>query len=175
MPRTSANGVRTGQLREVVSALGSGPRRPYQLRPQPAATRPRPMPSEPAADRRPCIGSGDLHPWAALAALGTLRILAIPPMDGHTGCHRAAGTIYGMQKTTVYLPEELDLRLKAEAEATGVSKAELIRRGLAALLEASDRPKRSGPLPVFDSGRPRTADELDDELVDHLKSRAARR
>lgn len=80
-----------------------------------------------------------------------------------------------MQKTTVYLPEELDLRLKAEAEATGVSKAELIRRGLAALLEASDRPKRSGPLPVFDSGRPRTADELDDELVDHLKSRAARR
>lgn len=87
----------------------------------------------------------------------------------------SAGTIYGMQKTTVYLPEELDLRLEAEAQASGLSKAELIRRGVTALLEASDRPKRSGPLPVFDSGRPRTAEELDDELRDQLASRAARR
>ena len=80
-----------------------------------------------------------------------------------------------MQKTTVYLPEELDLRLKAEAEASGLSKAELIRRGVTALLDASSRPKRSGPLPVFDSGRPRTAEELDDDLADQLRSRAARR
>lgn len=86
-----------------------------------------------------------------------------------------AGTIYGMHKTTVYLPEDLDLRLQAEAEAAGLSKAELIRRGVTALLDSSDTPKRSGPLPVFDSGRPRTVDELDDALVDQLKSRAARR
>lgn len=80
-----------------------------------------------------------------------------------------------MQKTTVYLPEELDLRLEAEAEASGLSKAELIRRGVRALLDASDRPKRSGALPVFDSGRPRTVDGLDEDLVDQVRSRAARR
>jgi hypothetical protein len=80
-----------------------------------------------------------------------------------------------MRKTTVYLPEDLDLRAEAEAEALGVSKAELIRRGLIALLDASDRPKRSGPLPVFDSGRPRTAAELDDDLLDQLRSRVSRR
>lgn len=85
------------------------------------------------------------------------------------------GTICGMQKTTVYLPHDLDLRLEAEAEASGLSKAELIRRGISALLDASDRPKRSGPLPVFDSGRPRTADELDGDLVDQLRSRVTRR
>lgn len=80
-----------------------------------------------------------------------------------------------MQKTTVYLPEELDLRLEAEAAASGLSKAELIRRGVAALLDAIDRPQQSGPLPVFDSGHPRTPEELDADLVDQLKSRAARR
>src|SRR6266567_4122256 len=58
-----------------------------------------------------------------------------------------------MVKTTVYLPEELELRLDAESAATGVSKAELIRKGVALLLDGSDRPKRSQPLPIFRSGR----------------------
>lgn len=80
-----------------------------------------------------------------------------------------------MHKTTVYLPEDLDLRADAEAKALGLSKAELIRRGLAALLDASGTAKRSRPLPVFDSGRPRTADELDDALAAQLRSRTARR
>ncbi|MFJ1594413.1 ribbon-helix-helix protein, CopG family [Kitasatospora albolonga] len=40
-----------------------------------------------------------------------------------------------MKKTTVYLPEDLEVRLDAEAAATGVSKADLIRRGIALLLE----------------------------------------
>lgn len=80
-----------------------------------------------------------------------------------------------MHKTTIYLPEELDLRLEAEAEASGLSKTELIRRAVASLLDASDRPLRSGLLPVFDSGRPRSVDELDVELVDQMKSRVARR
>ena len=80
-----------------------------------------------------------------------------------------------MQKTTVYLPEDLDLRLEAEAAATGSSKAELIRRGVALLLDASTRASKSRALPVFDSGRPRTADQLDDDLADELRARAARR
>lgn len=44
-----------------------------------------------------------------------------------------------MRKTTVYLPEELDARLEAEAKAEGVSKAELIlsRRGPTAGCQAA--------------------------------------
>ncbi|MFD4430438.1 ribbon-helix-helix protein, CopG family [Nocardia sp. NPDC055053] len=80
-----------------------------------------------------------------------------------------------MIKTTVYLPEELEVRLDAEAAATGVSKAELIRRGIAMLLDASEVPKNDAPLPVFRSGRARTADEMDQAIYDHIKSRSARR
>lgn len=80
-----------------------------------------------------------------------------------------------MIKTTVYLPEELEVRLDAESAATGVSKAELIRRGIAMLLETSTRPKQSRALPVFNSGRSRTADEMDDAVYEHIKERAARR
>ncbi|MGS2808795.1 ribbon-helix-helix protein, CopG family [Nocardia sp. MW-W600-9] len=80
-----------------------------------------------------------------------------------------------MIKTTVYLPEELEVRLDAEAAATGVSKAELIRRGIAMLLDASEVPKNDSPLPVFRSGRARTADEMDQAIYDHIKSRSARR
>jgi hypothetical protein len=85
------------------------------------------------------------------------------------------GTLYGMVKTTVYLPDELENRLDAEAIATGVSKAELIRRGIAMLLDASDRPKNNAPLPVFHSGRSRNADEMDNAIYDHIKQQSARR
>jgi hypothetical protein len=80
-----------------------------------------------------------------------------------------------MIKTTVYLPDDLESRLDAEAAATGVSKAELIRRGVAMMLESSTRPKASTPLPVFDSGCPRTFDEMDEEIGLQIKERAARR
>lgn len=85
------------------------------------------------------------------------------------------GTICVMNKTTVYLPEDLEVRLEAEAAATGVSKAELIRRGIALLLDSSSRPKRDTSLPVFRSGRSREASEMDDEIYAHIKQRAARR
>ncbi|MBU3066785.1 ribbon-helix-helix domain-containing protein [Nocardia sp. NEAU-G5] len=85
------------------------------------------------------------------------------------------GTEYGMVKTTVYLTDELEMRLHAEAAATGVSKAELIRRGIAMVLAASDRPRSTTPLPVFHGGRPRTVQEMDDDIYDHIKQRAARR
>ncbi|WP_084497170.1 ribbon-helix-helix domain-containing protein [Nocardia amamiensis] len=80
-----------------------------------------------------------------------------------------------MVKTTVYLTDELEIRLDAEAAATGVSKAELIRRGIAMLLDASDRPKNNAPLPVFHSGRSRTVEEMDNEIYRHIKQRSARR
>ncbi|WP_340560787.1 ribbon-helix-helix domain-containing protein [Streptomyces sp. GSL17-111] len=80
-----------------------------------------------------------------------------------------------MIKTSVYLPEELEVRLDAEAAATGVSKAELIRRGIAMLLEHSTRPRQGNALPVFNSGRTMTAEAMDDALYEHIKERSARR
>jgi Arc/MetJ-type ribon-helix-helix transcriptional regulator len=80
-----------------------------------------------------------------------------------------------MVKTTVYLPEELETRLDAESSATGVSKAELIRRAITMLLDNSTRPRKSGPLPVFHSGRSRTSDEMDAAIAARVSERAARR
>ncbi|WP_327115934.1 ribbon-helix-helix domain-containing protein [Streptomyces sp. NBC_01341] len=80
-----------------------------------------------------------------------------------------------MIKTTVYLPEELEVRLDAESSATGVSKAELIRRGIAMILDDAERPKGKRGLPVFDSGRPLAPEAMDDAVYEHIKERAARR
>lgn len=80
-----------------------------------------------------------------------------------------------MVKTTVYLPEELDLRLEAEATSTGMSKAELIRRGIGMLLDRSHRPRQPQPLPVFDSGHRLTVADMDRLVDEQVRERAARR
>ncbi|MEU4178221.1 CopG family transcriptional regulator [Streptomyces sp. NPDC026589] len=80
-----------------------------------------------------------------------------------------------MKKTTVHLPEEREVRLDAESSATGVRKAELIRRSIALPLDSAERQKRARELPVFDSGRSRTPDEMDDSVHEHIKQRTARR
>lgn len=78
-------------------------------------------------------------------------------------------------KTTVYLPDDLVTRLEAESVASGLTKAELIRRGITMLLDASTRPKQARPLPVFSSGRPMSAEQMDSEVYEHIKGQAARR
>ncbi|PSK99054.1 ribbon-helix-helix CopG family protein [Murinocardiopsis flavida] len=80
-----------------------------------------------------------------------------------------------MIKTTVYLPAELEVRLDAEASATGTSKAELIRQAIAQLLDNSTRPRNARSLPVFNSGRQRSAETMDEEIYDHIKQQSARR
>lgn len=85
------------------------------------------------------------------------------------------GTLCGMAKTTVYLPDDIEIRLDTQANATGVSKAELIRRGIAMLLAVSDRPTNDAPMPVFHSGRSRSVDEMDDAIREHIKQQSARR
>lgn len=79
-----------------------------------------------------------------------------------------------MIKTTVYLPEELDVRLEAESASSGVSKAELIRRGVALVLEKSGA-RQPPPLPTFNSGRRLTVEDMDRLTQDRIQERAARR
>lgn len=87
------------------------------------------------------------------------------------------GTIYGMRKTTVYLPDELELELEAETTAIGISKAEFIRQSIAEKIAASSRPKRDLTLPVFNSGRGRslTPEEMDDAIYQQIKKKVGRR
>jgi Arc/MetJ-type ribon-helix-helix transcriptional regulator len=77
-------------------------------------------------------------------------------------------------KTSVYLPEDLHARLDREAVATGVSKAELIRRGISMLLARSE-PRESEPLPVFESGNVLTPAQMDDAIYEHIRERPADR
>lgn len=70
--------------------------------------------------------------------------------------------MYGMDKTTVYLPSELKAALAATAKRRGVSEAELIREGIA-LVTAAPKPPRPR-LPLFDSGRSDLAERFDELL-----------
>jgi plasmid stability protein len=56
----------------------------------------------------------------------------------------AYGKIQGMTKTTLYLPDDLRTKLRAEARRRGRPQAELVRDALEAYL----RPQRQ-PLPRF--------------------------
>jgi len=70
--------------------------------------------------------------------------------------------MYGMRKTTVYLPNELKDGLARAAAASGRSEADLIREGIAAVVDRSAPEPR---LPLFDSRDPLFAHRVD-ELLD---------
>ena len=67
-----------------------------------------------------------------------------------------------MQKTTVYIPQELKSELARMAEETGVSEAELIRQGIRmALAHRFPTPT----IPIYFSDDPHFAERVDDHLV----------
>lgn len=71
--------------------------------------------------------------------------------------------MYGMVRTTVYLPDELKQALKRTAAARGLSEAEVIR---SALLSATAESAYPAPrVPLFKSGDPTLAERVDDELA----------
>ena len=70
--------------------------------------------------------------------------------------------MYGMQKTTVYLPDELKRALGRSAAARGVSEAELIREALRAI--TADAPPPKPRLPLFSSGQADLAERVDAAL-----------
>ena len=71
--------------------------------------------------------------------------------------------MYGMQKTTVYIPEDLKRILRQVAAARGVSEAELIREALRELTARAIAPKPR--LPLFRSGKPELAEQVDEALT----------
>jgi muconolactone delta-isomerase len=78
------------------------------------------------------------------------------------------GTIYGMIKTTVYIPDDLKRELKRVADEQGRSEADIIREGIRLAVE-----RRTPPLPtfgIFDCGDPNLLDRID-ELMEGFGKR----
>lgn len=68
-----------------------------------------------------------------------------------------------MNKTTVYLPDDLKLALERVAVSTGRSEAEVIRQALAAAVTSSTPPRPKGAL--FASGDPALAESVESALA----------
>ena len=68
--------------------------------------------------------------------------------------------MYGMRKTTIYLPDELKAAVAGEAERSGRSEAEVIRAAVAAAVA----PQRPTPRPALFSAEP-IADRVDELLA----------
>lgn len=71
--------------------------------------------------------------------------------------------IYGMKRTTIYLPDELKAALERTATAEGHSEAEIVRAALTAATATHAYPPPR--LPLFDSGDPTLAERVDEELA----------
>jgi hypothetical protein len=70
--------------------------------------------------------------------------------------------LYGMKKTTVYLPDDLKAALGRAAAEKGQSGAELIRRAVEGLVRGFGRPRPR--LPLFYGDDPTLAERVDEEL-----------
>lgn len=73
------------------------------------------------------------------------------------------GIMYGMKRTTVYLPDDLKAALERTAAAQGKSEAEIVRSALAAATEKHAYPPPT--LPLFESGDSTLAERVEEELA----------
>ncbi len=60
------------------------------------------------------------------------------------------GIMYGMKRTTIYLPDEMKTAIEREAARRGVTEAEVIRRAVGEHLKT--RTERKLNLPLFPQG-----------------------
>lgn len=74
------------------------------------------------------------------------------------------GRVYGMQKTTVYLPEDLKASLERVALETERSVAEIIREALRKAVDESRKPRPRVPLTGEGLGDPTAALRVDELL-----------
>lgn len=72
--------------------------------------------------------------------------------------------MYGMRKTTVYLPDELKAALEVRARSERRSEAELIREAVADRVYRGDGPRPRLPLGSIGLGDPRAAERVDELL-----------
>lgn len=75
------------------------------------------------------------------------------------------GSVYGMRKTTVYLPDELKAALERAAAAEQRSEAELIREAIGAAVAQRQVPAPTVPLGTHRLGDPSVARRVE-ELLD---------
>lgn len=71
--------------------------------------------------------------------------------------------MYGMKRTTIYLPDELKAALERAAAAEGKSEAEIVRAAVATATAVHAHP--APRLPLFESGDARLAERVDEELA----------
>ena len=76
--------------------------------------------------------------------------------------HPTGGTMGGMEKTTVYLPDDLKRALRRVARSTGRSEADLIREGIG-MVTGTHRIAEPR-LPLFESGQPSLAERVEELL-----------
>jgi hypothetical protein len=78
--------------------------------------------------------------------------------------------MYGMHKTTIYLPEVMKSALERAAAEDSRSEAELIREAIAEKLAGRERPRPRVPLRAEGLGDPLLAERVD-ELLDGFGQR----
>jgi hypothetical protein len=71
--------------------------------------------------------------------------------------------MYGMKRTTIYLPDDLKAALERTACAEGRSEAEVVRSALAIATAEHTYPRPH--LPLFSSADPTLAERVDEELA----------
>jgi hypothetical protein len=71
--------------------------------------------------------------------------------------------MYGVHKTTIYIPHDLKRQLEQAAARQGRTVAELVRQALQALVDRSVPPRPR--LPLFESGKPDLAEHADEALA----------
>lgn len=69
-----------------------------------------------------------------------------------------------MKRTTIYLEEELETRLKSESLSRGVPMAEFIRVAIGEKLDREETPRLHRHAGAFSSGRGDTASDVDAAL-----------
>ena len=72
--------------------------------------------------------------------------------------------MYGVKRTTVYLPDDLKAALERTAAAQGKSEAEVVRLALVEATAAHESPVPR--VPLFESGDPTLAERVDELLSD---------
>jgi len=115
-----------------------------------------------------CTDSTAAHglPGPSLQRRGMRPQFAGPDLDHRRQLQPTThGGMYGMQKTTVYLPAELKTWLRRMARDTGISEAELIRQAVSEKMLQHPRPRPRVPLTDRGLGDPEAAHRVDELLA----------